>query len=169
MTRTAWAAAAMVGALADVLVSPHLEWRGIRPDVCVSILALSWLAIPADKDTLLAAWGVGLVRDALSVGPIGVHALAFLVTAWAGREAKRVWCSGSAASRFAFIAAAVACAGTAAIVVSMLAGGPARSAGAIAAAAGSGLASGLGVTAPSEAWMRIRTWVRSGYARLQWQ
>lgn len=164
-----WVACAAVAVLADVLVSPYFEWLGMRPDVCVSTLALSWLAAHDERDHVWLAWGIGLLRDTLSVDPIGVHAFAFVTTAWAACKARKAWFPGAAWERIVFVGAAVACVGLAASLVGVAAGSPARPQEAAMAAAGSGLASAIMVGGPMEAWTRVRTWVRNGYERLQWQ
>lgn len=165
-----WVTAAAVGALADVLVSPHLEYLGMRPDLCVSMLALSWSAAPGDRAEPPQAWGVGLLRDALSAGPLGVHAFAFLVTAYAAREARKIWLARGFLGRISFVAAATAFAGIAAFGMAVIVGEASLVDGALlAAAGGSAPASAAAVCGPMEIWTRLKTWVRSGYARLEWQ
>lgn len=79
--RTVWLVLSL--ALCGVLVTsalPPLSIRGVRPDLFL-ILALA-AAMTGRKDrAVTAAWITGLAKDIFSQGPLGAHAVLFLLMA----------------------------------------------------------------------------------------
>jgi rod shape-determining protein MreD len=70
--------------LAAVLLACELtlldRWalKGSRPETLLSLACFAALFARDSSQGLLASWLIGLVKDAGSVGPLGLHALLFL-------------------------------------------------------------------------------------------
>lgn len=160
-----WAAVAL---LADVLVCPNLAIGGIRPDAAVSVMMILWIRKRAESERLIGAWAVGLGRDLLSAGPPGLHALSFLLLAWAAEYVRRSWFVNHLLLRSLLIAAAVALETVVAATLAWLAGLQVSPGYAALYGAGAGLASGLLFGVFPEIFIGVVWRLRSVYSRLAW-
>ncbi|HLG43134.1 MAG TPA: rod shape-determining protein MreD [Planctomycetota bacterium] len=169
MSAVAWVVFASVAALADVLVSPVFELGSARPEMCVGVLGLWWMSKPGERASWLGAWVVGLARDTLSIGPLGFHALVFVLVAWGFGELQRVWSPSDSMGRFLLVAGAVSAAGWLTSGLSFAFGTPPTAIGGLLSPVTSGVLTSAAVVVVPSGFAGIRTWVRNAYARLQWQ
>jgi rod shape-determining protein MreD len=72
------AAAALV---VETTLLARVAWAGARPDLLMPVIIFATLFFPDPSRALGAAWGVGLLRDLGSAGPLGQYALIYLVIA----------------------------------------------------------------------------------------
>jgi len=72
------AAAALV---VEMTLLADLAWAGARPDLLVPIVVFAALFAPEPSHAFGMAWGIGLMRDLGTAGPLGQYALIYLVLA----------------------------------------------------------------------------------------
>jgi rod shape-determining protein MreD len=72
------AAAALV---VETTLLSRVAWAGARPDLLMPAILYAALFFPDPSRAMGAAWGVGLLRDLGSAGPLGQYALIYLVVA----------------------------------------------------------------------------------------
>lgn len=72
------AAAALV---VETTLFAHVSWAGARPDLLMPVVIFAALYFPDPSRAFGASWGVGLLRDLGSAGPLGQYALIYLVIA----------------------------------------------------------------------------------------
>jgi len=81
MRAAAVAAGVLVAVLVHVTLAPGLEVLGAAPDLAlVAVAAIAWTGGP--RTGLLAAAGAGILLDLSWPGPLGIHAIALLASAY---------------------------------------------------------------------------------------
>jgi rod shape-determining protein MreD len=83
----AWAVVALA---AEVTLLETLSAHGARAEALLAIACFAALFARDSKQGLLACWGIGLLKDAGSSGPLGLHALLFAVAGWAVLQVRQV-------------------------------------------------------------------------------
>jgi rod shape-determining protein MreD len=69
-----------IGVAAAVVVDAVLGFdAGVRLETAAACLCLAFAQEHRGTDRLVVAWGLGLWRDALSIGPLGTYAASFLL------------------------------------------------------------------------------------------
>jgi len=169
MPAAVWVIAASVAALGDVLVSPSFELGSARPEMCAGVLALWWGTRPGERASWLGAWVVGLVRDALSIGPLGFNALILVLLAWGISELQRVWSPSDPMGRFLLVAGTVTAAGWLASALSVAVGTFPSVIGGLLSPVTSGVLTSAWIVLMPSGFGGMRAWVRNAYARLQWR
>jgi rod shape-determining protein MreD len=114
----------IVALAAEVTLLETFAVKGARPELLLSVACFAALFARDSQQGLLACWGIGLLKDAASSGPLGLHALLFAVAGWAVLQVRQVLFRESPVTQLAvgFLAACwVNVAG--AIFVSVTAGG----------------------------------------------
>ena len=117
----AWGVVALA---AEVTVLETWSIKGARPEMLLAVACFAALFARDSKQGLPACWGIGLLKDAGSSGPLGLHALLFAVAGWAVLQVRQVLFRESPLTQLAvgFLAACwVNAAG--AVFVSITAGG----------------------------------------------
>ena len=76
-------AVAVAALVVETTLLSEFAWAGARPDLLVPVIAFAALFAAEPSRALFAAWGAGLLRDLGTAGPLGQHALIYLVLAWA--------------------------------------------------------------------------------------
>ncbi len=84
------AALAAVALAAEVTVLEACALKGARAEALLSLACFAALFAWGSRQGLLGAWLVGLVKDAASVGPLGLHALLFLGAGWVVLQVRQV-------------------------------------------------------------------------------
>jgi rod shape-determining protein MreD len=110
-----WVGLATVG---DAVLGPDLSIFGARPEMAAAAFCLFRIRAADGPDPLIAAWGLGLWRDCLSIGPAGVHAVCFLGVAVLFESMKQRWRVDTPSTRAAAIFASAALAGGGASILS---------------------------------------------------
>ena len=80
----------IVALAAEVTVLETLSVRGARPELVLSVACFAALFARDSQQGLLGCWGIGLLKDAASSGPLGLHALLFAVAGWAVLQVRQV-------------------------------------------------------------------------------
>ncbi len=109
---------------AEMTVLDDLAWRGARLELLLLLACFGALFAQDRRQALLVCWSIGLLKDAGSIGPFGLHALIFLATGWIIVGVKQVIFRESPLVQAGV--AAAGCAGTGlatALFVSVTAGG----------------------------------------------
>jgi rod shape-determining protein MreD len=80
---------------------------GARPEALLALACFAALFARDEAQGLLATWLIGLLKDAGSVGPLGLHALLFLAAGWVVLQVRQVLFRESPLTQFAvgFLAA----------------------------------------------------------------
>lgn len=81
---------ALAALLAELVVLPGVGPRETRPDLLVPVVGFAALFALEPRQALFSAWTVGLLRDALTVGPPGLYSLVYLALAWGLSAARQV-------------------------------------------------------------------------------
>lgn len=103
-----------LAAIAAVLLALELTlletWSvgDARPEALLALACFAALFARDARQGLTAAWLVGLIKDVGSSGPLGLHALLFLVAAWTMLQVRQVIFRESAVTQFG-VAFAAAC------------------------------------------------------------
>lgn len=63
---------------------------GTRPELLLSLAVFAALFARDSGQGLLASWIIGLLKDVGSAGPLGLHALLFLVTGWIVLQVRQI-------------------------------------------------------------------------------
>ncbi|HXG61875.1 MAG TPA: rod shape-determining protein MreD [Planctomycetota bacterium] len=84
------AALAGVALVAEATLLEACALKGARAEALLSLACFAALFARDSRQGLLGAWLVGLVKDAASVGPLGLHALLFLGAGWAVLQIRQV-------------------------------------------------------------------------------
>jgi rod shape-determining protein MreD len=117
----AWGVVALA---AEVTVLESWSIKGVRPEALLVLACFAALFARDSQQGLLACWGIGLLKDAASSGPLGLHGLLFAIAGWAVLQVRQVLFRESPITQLAvgFLAACWVNA-AAAIFVSISAGG----------------------------------------------
>jgi rod shape-determining protein MreD len=83
----AWAIVALA---AEVTVLETWSVKGARPEALLSIACFAALFAQDSDQGLWASWSIGLLKDAASSGPLGLHALLFAIAGWAVLQLRQV-------------------------------------------------------------------------------
>jgi rod shape-determining protein MreD len=127
MTRYATAklvAWGIVALAAEATILEAISIQGARAEALLAIACFAALFARDSKQGLLACWGIGLLKDAASSGPLGLHALLFAIAGWVVLQVRQVLFRESPLTQLAvgFLAACWVNA-AAALFVSITAGG----------------------------------------------
>jgi rod shape-determining protein MreD len=79
-----------VALAAEVTILETFAVGGARPELLLSLACFAALFARDSHQGLLACWGIGLLKDAGSSGPLGLHALLFSVAGWAVLQVRLV-------------------------------------------------------------------------------
>jgi rod shape-determining protein MreD len=63
---------------------------GSRPELLLSLACFAALFARDTTQGLCASWGLGLLKDAASAGPLGLHALLFLGAGWIVLQVRQI-------------------------------------------------------------------------------
>ncbi len=105
---TARLAILAVAALAfELTLLDALSVRGARPEALLGLACMSALFARDPRQGLSSAWIAGLVKDAGSAGPMGLHAALFLAAGWIVLQVRQVLFRDSVLTQLAvaFVAA----------------------------------------------------------------
>ena len=80
----------LVALAAEATLLESWSIRGARPEALLAIACFAALFARDSAQGLLACWGIGLLKDAGSTGPLGLHALLFAVAGWAVLQVRQV-------------------------------------------------------------------------------
>jgi len=83
----AWGAVALA---AEVTILETYSIKGARAEALLALACFAALFARDSQQGLLACWGIGLLKDAGSSGPLGLHALLFAVAGWAVLQLRQV-------------------------------------------------------------------------------
>ncbi len=83
----AWGVVALA---AEVTLLESWSVKGARAEALLALACFAALFARDSKQGLLACWGIGLLKDAGSSGPLGLHALLFAVAGWAVLQVRQV-------------------------------------------------------------------------------
>jgi rod shape-determining protein MreD len=84
------AALAVVALAAEATLLEACALKGARAEALLSLACFAALFARDSRQGLRGAWLVGLVKDAASVGPLGLHAILFLGAGWAVLQIRQV-------------------------------------------------------------------------------
>lgn len=84
------AAWGIVALAAEVTLLEAWSVQGARPEALLALACFAALFARDSAQGLLACWGIGLLKDAGSSGPLGLHALLFAVAGWAVLQVRQV-------------------------------------------------------------------------------
>jgi rod shape-determining protein MreD len=82
-----WAAVALA---AELTLLEAWSVKGVRPEALLSLACFAALFSRDSRQGLLACWTIGLIKDAGSAGPFGLHAALFLGAAWVVLQVRTV-------------------------------------------------------------------------------
>ena len=80
----------VVALAAEVTILETWSLQGGRAEALLAIACFAALFARDSKQGLAACWGIGLLKDAGSSGPLGLHALLFVVAGWAVLQVRQV-------------------------------------------------------------------------------
>jgi len=83
----AWGVVALA---AEVTLLESWSVKGARAEALLALACFAALFARDSQQGLLACWGIGLLKDAGSSGPLGLHALLFAVAGWAVLQVRQV-------------------------------------------------------------------------------
>jgi rod shape-determining protein MreD len=84
------AALAAVALAAEVTLLETCSLKGARAEALLALACYAALFARDSAQGLLAAWVIGLVKDAASAGPFGLHALLFLGAGWVVLQVRQI-------------------------------------------------------------------------------
>ena len=110
MNRYSTAKLAILGAVAlafELTVLDRSSIHGARPEALLALACFAALYARDSSQGLTASWIIGLLKDAGSAGPLGLHALLFLAAGWVVLQIRQVLFRESLLTRLtvAFLAA----------------------------------------------------------------
>jgi len=73
---------ASVALIVETALLTNTGWAGGRPDLLIPIVCFAALFAAEPAQALWISWGVGLLRDLGTAGPLGQYALIYLAIAW---------------------------------------------------------------------------------------
>lgn len=145
-----WVALAVV---ADAVLAPDLRIFGARLEL--SAACLCFLRVP---DRIVGAWILGMWRDCLSIGPLGVYAIPFLGLAVFLETMKSRWFVDNLPTRAAQVFVSVAAVSIASAVLGRIAGSGAGVFTMAWTSVASAIYTTLVVSIASEVWRVGRAW-----------
>lgn len=80
----------LVALAAEVTILETWSIKGVRPEALLAVACFAALFAADSQQGLLACWGMGLLKDTGSSGPLGLHALLFVVAGWAVLQVRQV-------------------------------------------------------------------------------
>jgi len=80
----------IVALAAEVTVLENWSIRGARPEALLALACFAALYAADTHQGLLACWMIGLLKDAGSAGPLGLHAALFTVAGWVVLQLRQV-------------------------------------------------------------------------------
>jgi len=84
------AAWGVVALAAEVTLLESWSVKGARAEALLALACFAALFARDSQQGLFACWGIGLLKDAGSSGPLGLHALLFAVAGWAVLQVRQV-------------------------------------------------------------------------------
>jgi len=75
---------------AEVTLLETCSLKGARAEALLALACFAALFARDSAQGLLAAWMIGLVKDAASAGPLGLHALLFLGAGWVVLQVRQI-------------------------------------------------------------------------------
>ncbi len=89
-TLTKLAVLGAVGLAFELTLFDALSVRGARPEALLALSCFAALFARDSRQGLLACWIIGLLKDAGSAGPMGLHALLFLAAGWVVLQVRQI-------------------------------------------------------------------------------
>lgn len=82
-----WAAVLLA---AELTLLERWSVRGARPEALLALACFAALFAKEPNQGLLACWIIGMLKDVVSAGPLGLHALLFVGAGWVVLQVRQV-------------------------------------------------------------------------------
>lgn len=80
----------IVALAAEVTILENWAIKGARPEALLAVACFAALYAADSQQGLMACWAIGLLKDAGSSGPLGLHAFLFTIAGWVVLQIRQV-------------------------------------------------------------------------------